>query len=300
MNTHIVSQDEAGRRLDVILTRASGAARSLAASAIKHGSVRLNGAPAKASTPVCAGDTIEYDVPTRTPIAAAAEHIDLHIVFEDDSLLVVDKPPGMVTHPARGAPSGTLVNALLGHFEQLPGDALRPGLVHRLDRDTSGLLVIAKTELALTALGNAMKARRITREYRGLVVGAPERKNGIVDGPIARDPHNRLRYTIRAEGKPAVTHYAMRTPLRGASELTFRLETGRTHQIRVHLRALGHPLVNDPIYGRVDPRCALPGQALHAWKLAFRHPTSGQEVQFEAQPPAAYLDMLAQLAIQAP
>ena len=251
----------------------------------------LNGAAAKASTIVAQGDAITYAIPARAPIAATPEHIELQIVYEDDDLLVVDKPPGMVTHPAHGALSGTLVNALLGHFSTLPGDALRPGLIHRLDRDTSGLLVIAKTERALTALGNAMKARHISREYLGIVVGTPEQPRGIVEGSIGRDPANRLKYTIRSDGKPAVTHYALAEELRGHSELRFTLETGRTHQIRVHMSALGHPLLNDPVYGKVDPRCALPGQALHAWRLAFRHPATRAEMTFEAQPPPAYVAM---------
>jgi 23S rRNA pseudouridine1911/1915/1917 synthase len=177
---------------------------------------------------------------------------------------------------------------MLAHVQSLPGDQLRPGLVHRLDRDTSGLLVIAKTESALSTLGKAMKARHISREYLGLATGVPAHPKGTIDGAIGRDPHNRLKYAITADGKHAITHYEVRERLHNAAELLFRLETGRTHQIRVHMAALGHPLVNDPIYGKTDPRFDLPGQALHAWRLSFRHPRTGRDMEFQVDPPAEY------------
>ncbi|HEU5481163.1 MAG TPA: RluA family pseudouridine synthase, partial [Candidatus Tumulicola sp.] len=165
----------------------------------------------------------------------------------------------------------------------------RPGIVHRLDRDTSGLLVVAKTPDALTALGKAMKARRIRREYLGLVRGVPEQPRGTIEGNIGRDPANRLKFAIVAEGKSAVTHYEVRAAFAKHAELVFRLETGRTHQVRVHLAAMGHPLVNDRVYGRAEPRFDLPGQALHAWRLSFDHPRTGERLQFETPPPEAYL-----------
>ncbi len=239
--------------------------------------------------PVAAGDVLDFVIPERPPLEAQPEEIALTIVYEDDALLIVDKPAGMVTHPAHGARDGTLVNALLAHSGSLPGNPLRAGLVHRLDRDSSGLLVVAKTNAALTALGKAMMARAIGRTYLGLVVGIPAHPRGTVDGALGRDPRDRLRYAIRPDGKPAVTHYAVREPLTGASELEFTLETGRTHQIRVHMAALGYPLLNDPVYGTVDPRVDLPGQALHAWRLAFRHPETGAPVAFEAAPPPDYV-----------
>jgi 23S rRNA pseudouridine1911/1915/1917 synthase len=195
----------------------------------------------------------------------------------------------MVTHPAHGARDGTLVNALLAHAGTLPGDPLRPGLVHRLDRDTSGLLVVAKTEAALRSLGKAMMRRAIERDYLGLVAGVPERAKGTIEGALGRDPVNRFRFALRSDGKPAVTHYELREALGAHAELVFRLETGRTHQIRVHMAAFGHSIVNDPLYGRRDERLQLPGQALHAWRLRFRHPVSGEPLAFEAAPPPAYL-----------
>ena len=238
--------------------------------------------------PVVAGDVLEFEIEPLALLEAKPEAIDLAIVYEDEALLVVDKPAGMVTHPAHGARDGTLVNALLAHVDSLPGDLLRAGLVHRLDRDTSGLLVVAKTPEALRALGKAMMRHDIRRTYRGLVVGVPEHAKGTVDGAIGRDPHNRLRYALRADGKPAVTHYEVREAFAGSAELEFVLETGRTHQIRVHMHALGYPIVNDPVYGRVDDRFDLPGQALHAWRLAFAHPTTRRPMAFEAAPPHEY------------
>ena len=258
------------------------------AAAIESGDVLLNGVPEKASTPVAEGDVIDFALTPRAPLEVRAQPIPLQIVYEDGDLLVVDKPAGMVTHPAHGARDGTLVNALVAHAGALPGDQLRPGLVHRLDRDTSGLLVVAKNEATLGALGKAMMRRFIDREYLGVVVGIPDRAEGTIEGAIGRDPNNRLRYAIRADGRPAVTHYAVRETLRNASELTFRLETGRTHQIRVHLAAFGHAILNDPLYGRRDRRVELPGQALHAWRLRFRHPATRKELAFEAAPPPAY------------
>ncbi len=253
----------------------------------------------KADYPVSSGDVVEYDVRVPPQLQTLPEAIDLAIVFEDAEVIVVDKPAGMVTHPAHGARTGTLAAALLAHSGTLPGDPLRPGLVHRLDRDTSGLLLAAKTDRALRALGKAMKSRAITREYLGLVRGIPSHARGTVTGEIGRDPGNRLRFAVVDGGKPAVTHFTLRTRLRNAAELQFTLETGRTHQIRVHMAAMGHPLLNDPLYGRVDRRFSLPGQALHAWRLAFSHPVTGEALRFEAQPPAAYAAAKALLNVPA-
>ncbi len=287
--THVVAEDESGSRIDVVVARVSGASRAIVADAIERGHVTLNGAAVKRSTAVEAGDALSYALTPREELVATPQAIPLDIVFEDDELLVVNKPAGMVTHPAHGARDGTLVNALAAHVADLPGDALRPGLIHRLDRDTSGLLAVAKTDRSLRILGKAMMRHAIEREYLGLVLNVPEQPEGTIEGAIGRDEHNRLKYAIRAEGRPAVTHYQLRETLDGAAELSFRLETGRTHQIRVHMAAFGLPIVNDPIYGRRDPRVGLPGQALHAWRLRFRHPVTGAPLEFEASPPPAYV-----------
>lgn len=284
-----MTEAEAGARCDVAIARVTGASRGQVADAIRAGRVRLNGLAPKQATPVAAGDVLEFAIQERLKLDAKPEDIALDIVFEDDALLVVDKPAGMVTHPAHGARDGTLVNALLAHAQNLPGDPLRPGLVHRLDRDTSGLLVVAKTEAALAALGKSMMRRQIGRTYLGLVQGIPTHPKGTIDGALGRDPHNRLKHAIRADGKPAVTHYEVRERFRDSVECMFVLETGRTHQIRVHMMALGYPIFNDPVYGKIDARVDLPGQALHAWRLTFTHPVTGEALAFEAPPPVDYV-----------
>lgn len=284
-----MTEAEAGARCDVAIARVTGASRGQVADAIRAGRVRLNGVAPKQATPVAAGDVLEFAIQERLKLDAKPEDIALDIVFEDEVLLVVDKPAGMVTHPAHGARDGTLVNALLAHAQNLPGDPLRPGLVHRLDRDTSGLLVVAKTEAALAALGKSMMRRQIGRTYLGLVQGIPTHPKGTIDGALGRDPHNRLKHAIRADGKPAVTHYEVRERFRDSVECMFVLETGRTHQIRVHMMALGYPIFNDPVYGKIDARVDLPGQALHAWRLTFTHPVTGEALVFEAPPPVDYV-----------
>ena len=276
----------------MLLAKLTGFSRSHVAAALRAGAATVNGASGKPSTLLEPGDRVEYAIEPPRPLAAEPEAIALDVVYEDDDLLVVDKPAGMVTHPAHGATDGTLVNALLAHAPALPGERVRAGLVHRLDRDTSGLLLVAKTDEALGTLGRAMQARYIEREYRGIVAGVPDDPQGTIRGALGRDPLNRLKYAIRAEGKPAVTHYVLREKLAGASELTFTLETGRTHQIRVHMAALGHPVLNDPLYGRSDARLPLPGQALHAWRLRFKHPRTQQMMSFESEPPPEYLATL--------
>jgi 23S rRNA pseudouridine1911/1915/1917 synthase len=296
---HAVSAEEAGFRADVVVARLATASRAAVAAAIKRGDVTVNGEPVKASRTLEEGDVVVYDVPQPERPIARAESIDVPILYEDEDLIVVDKPAGMVTHPAHGSPNGTLVNALLGYLgTPLPGSSVRPGLVHRLDRDTSGLLVVAKNEPALSALGIAMKARRIGREYVGLVTGIPDHARGTLDGPVGRDPHNRLKFAIVSNGKAAVTHYELIERFSRNAELSFRLETGRTHQIRVHFAALGHPLVNDRIYGRADSRSELPGQALHARRLSFAHPRTGEAMTFEVDPPAEYERTREALAVE--
>jgi 23S rRNA pseudouridine1911/1915/1917 synthase len=291
-----VSEDASGGRIDVELTRRTGFSRSHVAAAIRAGAAFVNGEPAKPSRILEPGDTVAYTIAPPPVLDVLPQALPLDIVYEDDTLLVVNKAAGMVAHPAHGSLDNTLVNALLAHTGALPGEPLRAGLVHRLDRDTSGLLLVAKTEEALGTLGRAMQKRYIKREYRAIVAGIPRELDGVIRGAIGRDPHNRLKYAIRADGKPAVTHYALRERLRDAAELTLTLETGRTHQIRVHFAALGFPLFNDPVYGKRDPRSPLPGQALHAWRLGFKHPVTKAMLTFEASPPPEYLATLDALA----
>ncbi len=250
---HVVTADQAGKRTDLIVASLAGASRSQVARSARNGAVLLNGAPAKPSAILEEGDLLEFDVPRPPPLVARPEAIELEIIYEDEDLLVIDKPAGMVTHPAHGAPRGTVVNAVLGHVDgPLPGDSLRAGLIHRLDRDTSGLLVVAKRDESLRELRAEMKARRIVREYLGLVCGVPQHPQGTIEGPIGRDPRHRLKFAIVTDGRPAITHYAVRERFPKHAELVFRLETGRTHQIRVHSAAAGHPILNDPIYGKKE------------------------------------------------
>jgi 23S rRNA pseudouridine1911/1915/1917 synthase len=290
-----VTAGEAGTRTDVLIARLSGFSRSHVATAIKAGAARINDAVAKPSTLLEDGDVLRFVIEPPRILEALPEEIALDIVHEDDAIVVVNKPAGMVSHPALGSTDGTLVNALLAHVTALPGEAVRGGLIHRLDRDTSGLLLVAKTDDALATLTRAMRTRAIEREYRGIVEGIPRDPEGTIRGALGRDARNRMRYAVRADGKPAVTHYALREKLHNATELMFRLETGRTHQIRVHLAALGHPIVNDPLYGRPDSRLPIPGQALHAWRLTFAHPVTKEPLAFEVEPPPEYLATLALL-----
>jgi 23S rRNA pseudouridine1911/1915/1917 synthase len=295
---HAVTAEEAGKRADVVVARLSGASRSQVADAVARGEVRINGVAGKAARLLSEGEWLEFEIPALPQPTAQPEAIALDVVFEDGDAIVVNKPAGMVTHPAHRATHGTLLNALLAHVGgPLPGDELRAGLVHRLDRDTSGLLVVAKNAFALSALARDMKARRIAREYLGLVCGIPEAASGTISGAIGRDPRNRLRFAIVSDGKPAITHYTVREAFTRHAELAFQLETGRTHQIRVHVAAMRHPIVNDPVYGRPDERAAgMPGQALHAWRLSFAHPRTRELLTFEAPPPPAYAALRRQLS----
>jgi len=286
---HVVTTEQGGTRTDVLVATLSGASRSRVAESARLGRIAVNGEAAKPSRIVEAGDVVEFEIPPLTPLTARPEDISLAVVYEDGDVLVVSKPAGMVTHPAPGAKTGTLVNALLAHAgDGLPGERLRAGLVHRLDRDTSGLLLIGKTERSLRRLQEAMARREIAREYVGLVCGLPQHRRGTIEGAIGRDPRNRLKFAVVASGKPAVTHYEVADSFAAHAELVFTLETGRTHQIRVHCAAMGHPLLNDPLYGRRDARVQLPGQALHARRLSFAHPADGRPMQFETPPPPEY------------
>jgi 23S rRNA pseudouridine1911/1915/1917 synthase len=289
LNRYVAGPEDDGHRTDAVIARVSALPRSRVAVAHKSGNVLVNGVVAKPSTPLREGDVVEYTVEPRPELTVEPEELPLDIVFEDDDLLIVNTPAGLVTHPAHGATDGTLVNALLAHLPVLPGERTRAGLIHRLDRDTSGLLAIAKTPEALATLGRAMKQRYIEREYLALVSGIPADPEGTIEGAIGRDPGHRLKFAIRSEGRPAVTHYRVRERLRNAAELELRLETGRTHQIRVHLAAFGHAVINDPLYGRSDRRFPLAGQALHAWTLRLKHPRTKERLAFEAPPPPEYL-----------
>jgi len=229
-------------------------------------------------------------------VSVAAEAIPLQVVHEDADVLVVDKPAGLTVHPAPGHPRGTLVNAVLARVPDLSGigGSLRPGIVHRLDKDTSGLLVVAKTDAAYRSLAAQVRSHTVTRVYLALVRGAVRREAGVIAAPIGRHPTHRTRMAVTPRGRPAVTHFAVRERLPGSTLLECRLETGRTHQIRVHLRHIGHPILGDPVYGGA-PAEGIGRQALHASRLEFTHPRTGTRVVYTAPVPADFAGLLAHL-----
>ncbi|MGQ0548064.1 MAG: RluA family pseudouridine synthase [Armatimonadota bacterium] len=304
----MVEGPDEGRRLDAYLAaRLPELSRTRLQGLIAAGHVVLGGRPVRPaggsrtarvrpSDRLRAGDHLDIEIPP-LPAASAAlqpEAIPLTVVYEDDALLVVDKPAGMTVHPGAGRTSGTLVHAVLAHCPDLPriGGADRPGIVHRLDKDTSGLLVVAKTEVAGRGLQAQIQSRRARREYLALVHGRLRRPSGVIDAPIGRDPRHRTRMAVVASGRHAVTHYRVAETFEDATLLEVRLDTGRTHQIRVHLAHLGHPVVADPVYGRRPNPWGMRRQALHARTLAFTHPISGAALTFRAPLPADFEEVL--------
>ena len=277
----LVTPEDAGERLDVFLAGPVGS-RAAAQRLIDAGLVLVDGERRPKRHTVSAGQRVlvqpapaveEPDVPDAT----------FEVAYEDDHLLVVDKPPGVVVHPARGHSAGTLAQALAGRVAG-GDDPRRTGIVHRLDRDTSGLLVVARTEAAYEALKEMLRRREITREYLGLVEGRPAARSGTIDAPLGRDRRVRTRISSDTdEPREAITHFETEQTFEGFTLLRVRLETGRTHQIRAHLKAIGHPVVGDPEYGR--PGLGLPRQFLHAERLAFRHPATGAEVDIRSPLP---------------
>ncbi|MFO1254541.1 MAG: RluA family pseudouridine synthase [Sphingomonadaceae bacterium] len=299
---------DGGQRLDKALAEASGLSRERIKALLGEGRVLLDGKLAsQASLKPAAGARYEIRVPAAIPAEAAAQDIPLSIVFEDEHLIVVDKPAGLVVHPAAGNLDGTLVNALLHHCKgQLSGigGVARPGIVHRIDKDTSGLLVVAKTDKAHEGLARQFADHSIERAYLALVAGHPAPPAGTVRGAIARSSTNRKKMALVADGrgKHAVTHYRTLEMFDGAALVECRLETGRTHQVRVHMASIGHALLGDPVYGRTPSRLRplLSGlhfarQALHAAVLGFLHPVSGEKLRFESTLPADMEGLLVEL-----
>jgi len=283
-----VPPEREGERLDVFAAELAGVTRSRAGALIRQGGVTVDGVSrAKAGFGLKAGMAVAVTVPPAAPVAVQAEDIDLDILYQDDDLAVVFKPSGMVVHPAAGNESGTLVNALLKHLDNLSGigGEIRPGIVHRIDKDTSGLLLVAKNDFAHVALSEQIKAHTVKRAYRAIVIGGFREAGGTVEGPIGRHPTDRKRMAIVPGGRAATTHWTALEPLRGATLVEARLTTGRTHQIRVHMASIGHPVLGDPVYGpKKSPYPVQGGQLLHAFRLGFVHPRTGEELLFEAAP----------------
>ncbi|MGH2453905.1 MAG: RluA family pseudouridine synthase [bacterium] len=287
-----------GARLDQFLAaRLPALSRSRLHRLIAGGHVRVAGEARKPSSRVRRGQEVTVEVPAPAPAEVLAEPMPLDVRYEDRDLLVVNKPAGRPVHPGPGHAGGTLVNALLAHVPDLAGvgGALRPGIVHRLDKDTSGLLVVAKTGGALSALQAAIKARQVQREYLAIVHGRLGAAEGNIDAPIARHPRHRRRMAVVARGRRAVTRYRVRVQFAAAALVEASLQTGRTHQLRVHFAHLGHPLVGDSLYGRRGEAWGMTRQALHAYRLRFDHPRTGVPVVVEAPLPddmAAALEAL--------
>ena len=297
----------AGRRgrADRFAADLSGLSRSRVQRLITEGRVTADGQPVKANTMVPPGAMLVIDVPPVEPAGIEPEVIPLDVVYEDDEVLVVDKPTGLVVHPSPGHWSGTLVNALLARDTAYGGIAgvERPGIVHRLDRDTSGLLIVAKSDVAQASLMAQLKARRVKKTYLTLVLGSVQAAVGRVEAPIGRDPKNRMRMAVVPDGRPSVTGYRVRERFPSWTLLEVDLVTGRTHQIRVHLAALGHPVAGDPVYGTGTARRGPEGLErlfLHAWRLVFASPATGELVRLEAPLPAALVAALEGLRAGAP
>ncbi len=279
------TEEEVGERLDVVLAARAGVTRSGAQRALKTGAVTVAGIAVRPSHRLVADELVEGEVPSSELGIPQPEAIPVAVRYRDERVLVVSKPAGLVTHPARGHERGTLVNALLALGEPLSGAAsTRPGIVHRLDRDTSGLLVVAKDEDAHRFLLDAMRERQVERRYAALVRGRPQAARGTIDAPIGRHRFRRTRMAVVAEGRPAVTHYRELAAADEATAVEATLETGRTHQIRVHLSHIGHPVLGDKTYGgggEVAARIGLTRPFLHAWRLAFPHPDGSRVVSVD-------------------
>ena len=292
MPEYSVSPESAGLRLDHFLAaRLPHLSRSRLQALIQEGHIRVEGNPAKPGEKLRPGQLVSVHEPEAAPVTGTEpEAIPLEILYEDDDLLVLNKAPGMVVHPAAGNPSGTLVNALLHHCTALSGigGEQRPGIVHRLDKETSGCLVIAKNDLAHQGLSRQFAGRTVLKVYLALTAGHLAKKTGVIEAEIARHPVHRKKMAVVANGRgrASTTDYRVLRELPGASLVECTLHTGRTHQIRVHLKHLGHPLLGDALYGR---RAEYARQMLHAWKLGFAHPRTGQWMEFQSPIPQDFL-----------
>ena len=295
-----ITAEESGERIDALLARAlPSLSRSQVQKLLEQGMVTLNGRELKKNFRCSAGEGYEVLLPEPAELPLIPQNIPLDVVYEDEDLIVVNKARGLVVHPAPGHPDGTLVNALLWHC----GDSLsgiggqrRPGLAHRIDKDTSGLLIVAKNDFAHQGLSAQLADHSLCREYEALVRGNFKQVCGTVDKPIGRHPIDRKRMAVTDKNsKPAVTHWQLLASYRGYSHILCRLETGRTHQIRVHMASIGHPLLGDFTYGAPSPEKGLEGQCLHARRLRFVHPRTGEHILLETELPAYFMDVLARL-----
>lgn len=295
--SYTIEEQQQGERIDKAVSSIQNEwSRTQISNWITEGIVKVNGEAVKAKYKVKAGDVVEIIVPEAEPLDVIAENLDLEIVYEDADVLVVNKPKGMVVHPAPGHMTGTLVNGLMYHCTDLSGinGIMRPGIVHRIDKDTSGLLMVAKNDKAHESLVEQLVNKTVTRKYTALVHGHIAHDKGTIDAPIGRDQKDRQKQAVVDKGKHAVTHFQVIERFGDYTLVECRLETGRTHQIRVHMQYIGFPLVGDPKYG---PRKTIDfgGQVLHAGVLGFTHPTTGEYMEFEAPLPVDYVQLLDEL-----
>ena len=296
----ILFADIPGERLDAFLARcAEGLSRSAAQKLIEEGAVKRNGKPGKKNDKLNPGDAIEYEIPEAKPVDIVPRSMKLDIVYEDDDLLVINKPKGLVVHPAAGHQDDTLVNGLMHALgDDLSGinGELRPGIVHRIDKDTSGLLAVAKNDYAHVMLASQLKDHSMARTYEAIVCGSFREDSGTVDAPIGRHPSDRKKMCVtERNSKHAVTHWEVVARYRGYTHIRCRLETGRTHQIRVHMAHIGHPILGDLVYGRKKPELGQDSQCLHAGALCFSHPRDGRPVMVFAELPQYFKDVIARL-----
>ena len=297
MTTLTLTADRAGERADALLSRlVPELTRSAAQRLLERGGVTLDGKPVRKNDKPAPGQVLTVALPDPEPIDLQPQNIPLDVVYEDPDVIVVNKPVGLVVHPAPGHPDGTLVNALLYHCgSSLSGinGALRPGIVHRIDRDTSGLIIAAKNDRAHLALAAQLQGHTLARTYEAVAVGSLREDSGTVDAPIGRHPADRKRMAVdRKKGRDAVTHWSVLARYPGYTHVECRLETGRTHQIRVHMASIGHPLLGDTVYGAKKPVPGLAGQCLHARRLRFIHPSTGEPVELECPLPDWFQEIL--------
>lgn len=302
METEAFLSTVEGVRVDVFLTQClDGLTRSAVQKLLDSGGVTCRGRRVKKNEKTAAGETYTVCLPSPEPSDVLPQNIPLDVRYEDEDVIVVNKPVGMVVHPAPGHPDGTVVNALLHHCgTSLSGinGVLRPGIVHRIDRDTSGLLIAAKNDAAHLALAEQLQDHSLYREYRAVCVGSLKEEAGTVDAPIGRHPTDRKKMAVLPEGRQAVTHWKALAHYPGHTYLQCRLETGRTHQIRVHMASLGHPLLGDTVYGSQKPVPGLGGQCLHAFRLSFLHPRTGERILVECPLPPWFESVLTRLGRQ--
>ncbi len=297
---YLVSEEAAGRRIDLYLAGECGQlSRSYLQKLLKSGQAKVNGSVVKANYKVASGDCVELEIPEASEPQITARPMDLDILYEDDDILIVNKPKGMVVHPAAGHFDDTLVNGLMEHCRgNLSGinGVMRPGIVHRIDRDTTGILVVCKNDLAHSCIAEQLKVHSITRKYQAVVYGVIKEEEGTIDAPIGRHPSDRKKMCVNLKsGRNAVTHYRVLERFAGYTYVECRLETGRTHQIRVHMASIHHPVLGDTVYGPEKNPFHLEGQTLHAGVLGLLHPRTGEYMEFEAPLPEYFSQLLEKL-----